>query len=181
MNMKEEQVVTKTKIEYSAVIFYCQHHTVPFPALIWIPRFADPISSNVSPYVRSWLNVIGTNMAAYLDQHNMPGLSTSRDSITGMRGLQIGPASFATISFFTETALYRYATPRFDTVDSDGPTLFAHGQGVDGTPGVSDCGHSGDSCWCAPAIRHHWVDASVADGSSCGYSYRIRWIKRSEL
>lgn len=73
MNMKEEQVVTKAELEYSPVIFYCQHQTAPFPARIWIPPFSDPISTNISPYVRSWLNVVGTNMSAYLDAHNMPG------------------------------------------------------------------------------------------------------------
>ena len=118
LNMKEEQVVTRTEIEYSPDIFYCQHQTAPFPARIWIPPFADPISGNVSPYVRSWLNVIGTNMSAYLDQHNMPGaISESRfdnwyAGFTDWAGVFRGE-----ISFFTETALYRYATPRLYTVD----------------------------------------------------------------
>ena len=118
LNMKEEQVVAKTEIEYSPDIFYCQHQTSPFPARIWIPPFADPISGNISPYVRSWLNVIGTNMTAYLDQHNMPGaISESRfdnwyAGFTDWAGVFRGE-----ISFFTETALYRYATPRFFTVD----------------------------------------------------------------
>lgn len=118
LNMKEEQVVAHTEIEYSPDIFYCQHQTAPFPARIWIPPFADPISGNISPYVRSWLNVIGTNMAAYLDQHNMPGaISESRfdnwyAGFTDWAGVFRGE-----ISFFTETALYRYATPRFYTVD----------------------------------------------------------------
>lgn len=118
LNMKEEQVVTRTEIEWAPAIFYCQHQTSPFPSRIWIPPFADPISSNVSSYVRSWLNVIGTNMAAYLDQHNLPGaISESRfdnwyAGFTDWAGVFRGE-----ISFFTETALYRYATPRFYTVD----------------------------------------------------------------
>ncbi|SEG15253.1 Zinc carboxypeptidase [Bryocella elongata] len=118
LNMKEEQVVTKTEIEYSPDIFYCQHQTAPFPARIWIPPFADPISGNISPYVRSWLNVLGTNMTAYLDQHNMPGAisETHFDNwyagFTDWAGVYRGE-----ISFFTETALYRYATPRLYTVD----------------------------------------------------------------
>jgi len=118
MNMKEEQVVTKTEIEYSPVIFYCQHQTAPFPARIWIPPFADPISSNVSPYVRSWLNVIGTNMTAYLDQHNMPGAIHESRFDNWYAGFTDWAGVFRNeISFFTETALYRYATPRFYTVD----------------------------------------------------------------
>lgn len=118
MNMKEEQVVVKAELEYSPVIFYCQHQTAPFPGRIWIPPFADPISSNVSPYVRSWLNVIGTNMAAYLDQHNLPGAIHETRFDNWYAGFTDWVGVFRNeISFFTETALYRYATPRFYTVE----------------------------------------------------------------
>ena len=118
LNMKEEQVVTRTELDYSPAIFYCQHQTAPFPARIWIPPFADPISSNVSPYVRSWLNVIGTNMAAYLDQHNLPGAISESQFDNWYAGFTDWAGVFRNeISFFTETALYRYATPRFYTVD----------------------------------------------------------------
>ena len=118
LNMKEEQVVVKAELEYSPVIFYCQHQTAPFPARIWIPPFADPISNNVSPYVRSWLNVIGTNMSAYLDQHNMPGAISESRFDNWYAGFTDWAGVFRNeISFFTETAGYRYATPRFYTVD----------------------------------------------------------------
>jgi hypothetical protein len=118
LNMKEERVVVKAELEYSPVIFYCQHQTAPMPARIWIPPFADPISSNVSPYVRSWLNVIGTNMTAYLDQHNMPGAIHETRFDNWYAGFTDWAGVFRNeISFFTETALYRYATPRFYTVD----------------------------------------------------------------
>jgi hypothetical protein len=118
LNMKEEQVVVKTELEYSPDIFYCQHQTAPFPARIWIPPFADPITSNVSPYVRSWLNVIGTNMSAYLDEHKMPGAIHETQFDNWYAGFTDWAGVFrGEISFFTETALYRYATPRFYTVD----------------------------------------------------------------
>ncbi|HXR37863.1 MAG TPA: M14 metallopeptidase family protein, partial [Terracidiphilus sp.] len=118
MNMKEEQVVTKTELEYSPVIFYCQHQTAPFPARIWIPPFSDPISSNISPYVRSWLNVVGTNMSAYLDAHSMPGAISESRFDNWYAGFTDWAGVFRNeISFFTETALYRYATPRFYTAD----------------------------------------------------------------
>ena len=118
MNMKEEQVVTRTGLEYSPVIFYCQHQTAPFPARIWIPPFSDPISSNISPYVRSWLNVVGTNMSAYLDALNMPGAISESRFDNWYAGFTDWAGVFRNeISFFTETALYRYATPRFYTAD----------------------------------------------------------------
>lgn len=118
LNMKESQVVAKTELEYSPAIFYCQHQTAPFPARIWIPPFSDPISSNISPYVRSWFNVVGTGMAAYLDEHQMPGaISESRFDNWYPGFVDYAGAFRNEISFFTETALYRYATPRFYTVD----------------------------------------------------------------
>src|ERR1700691_2253911 len=118
LNMKESQVVTKAEIEYSPVIFYCQHQTAPFPARIWIPPFSDPISTNISPYVRSWLNVVGTNMSAYLDAHNMPGAISESRFDNWYAGFTDWAGVFRNeISFFTETALYRYATPRFYTAD----------------------------------------------------------------
>ncbi|HWG21110.1 MAG TPA: M14 metallopeptidase family protein [Terracidiphilus sp.] len=121
LNMKEEQVVTRAQLEYSPVIFYCQHQTAPFPARIWIPPFSDPISSNISPYVRSWLNVIGTNMTAYLNAHQMPGAISESRFDNWYAGFTDWAHVFRNeISFFTETALYEYATPHFYTV-SDFP------------------------------------------------------------
>jgi hypothetical protein len=117
MNMKEEQVVVKTQLEYSPEIFYCQHQTAPFPARIWIPPFSDPISSNISPLVRSWLNLIGANMTAYLNAHNMPGSISESRFDNWYAGFTDWAHVFRNeISFFTETALYEYATPHFYTV-----------------------------------------------------------------
>lgn len=118
LNMKESQVVTKTELEYSPAIFYCQHQTAPFPARIWIPPFSDPISSNISQYVRSWFNVIGTDMTAYLNEHQMPGAISESQFDNWYPGFVDYAGSFRNeISFFTETALYQYATPRFYTVN----------------------------------------------------------------
>lgn len=118
LNMKEEQVVTKEELEYNPEIFYCQHQTAPFPARIWIPPFSDPISTNINPIVRSWLNLIGTNMTAYLDSHHMPGAISESEFDNWYAGFTDWASVFRNeMSFFTETALYRYATPHFYTVD----------------------------------------------------------------
>ncbi len=118
MNMKEEQVVVKAQLEWSPEIFYCQHQTAPFPARIWIPPFSDPISSNISPLVRSWLNLTGANMTAYLNAHNMPGSISESRFDNWYAGFTDWAHVFRNeISFFTETALYEYATPHFYTVE----------------------------------------------------------------
>ena len=117
-NMLESQDVTRTELEWSPVIFYCHHQTAPFPARIFIPPFVEPISSNINPLMLRWLNVIGVDMAAYLDAHQMPGAIHR----VGFDNWYPGYLDYTnifrnSISFFTETALYRYATPRFYTVN----------------------------------------------------------------
>jgi hypothetical protein len=72
-NMLESQDVTRTELDWEPVIFYCHHQTAPFPARIFIPPFTEPISSNIHPLMLRWLNVIGVDIAAYLDAHQMPG------------------------------------------------------------------------------------------------------------
>jgi hypothetical protein len=57
-------------------------------------------------------------MAAYLDEHQMPGAISESQFDNWYPGFVDYAGSFRNeISFFTETALYRYATPRFYTVD----------------------------------------------------------------
>jgi Zinc carboxypeptidase len=117
-NMLESQDVTRTEIEWDPVVFYCHHQTAPFPTRIFIPPFVEPISSNIHPLMARWLSVMGTNMAAYLDEHGMPG-AVNR---VGFDNWYPGFLDFThifrnSISFFTETALFRYATPRFYPVD----------------------------------------------------------------
>jgi hypothetical protein len=117
-NMLESQEVTRTEIEWDPAVFYCHHQTAPFPARIFIPPFNEPISSNINPLMARWLNLFGINMAAYLDEHGMPG-AVHR---TGFENWYPGFLDFThifrnSISFFTETALYRYATPHFYTTE----------------------------------------------------------------
>jgi hypothetical protein len=117
-NMIESQEVTHVELEWNPVVFYCHHQTAPFPARIFIPPFKEPISSNIHPLMARWLNVFGVNMAAYLDEHGMPGAIHR----VGFDNWYPGFLDFThifrnSISFFTETALYRYATPHFYTID----------------------------------------------------------------
>jgi len=121
-NMLESQDVTRTEVEWAPVIFYCQHQTAPFPARIYIPPFVEPISSNIHPLMGRWLNLVGTGIAAYLDAHEMPGAIHRVGFDNWYPGFLDYTHIFRnSISFFTETALYRYATPRFYTVDEFPP------------------------------------------------------------
>lgn len=117
-NMIESRVITKTMQEYWPQVMYNHHQVAPFPSRIWIPPFAEPISMQVHPLMWRWVNVFGTSMAAYLDQHGMPGAMHRGRFDDWYPGFIDHVNSFRnTVSFLTETALYRYATPRYYTID----------------------------------------------------------------
>ena len=117
-NMLESQVITRTELEYYPQVFYNQHQTAPFPARIWIPPFGDPVSLNPHPLMYRWVNVFGAAMAAWLDEHNMPGAMHRGRFDDWYPGFVDHVNNFRnTVSFLTETALYRYATPHFYTID----------------------------------------------------------------
>jgi len=116
-NMLESQDVTRSDLEWNPEVFYTHHQTAPFPARIFIPPFVEPISSNIDPLMMRWLNAFGVNMAAYLDEHGMPGAINRVGFDNWYPGFQDFTGIFrGEISFFTETGLYRYATPHFYTV-----------------------------------------------------------------
>jgi len=117
-NMIESQVITRADLEYYPTVFYDHHQTAPFPARIWIPPFGDPVSLNPHPLMYRWVNVFGTAMAAYLDEHGMPGAMHRGRFDDWYPGFVDHVNNFRnTVSFLTETALYRYATPHFYTTE----------------------------------------------------------------
>jgi len=118
LNMIESQVVTKATLETQPLVFYTHHQTAPFPGRIYLPPFADPISANMHPLMLRWLNLTGMTIASYLDEHGMPGSMHQEGFDVWYPGYLDNVGNFRhTLSFFTETALYRYATPHFYTVD----------------------------------------------------------------
>lgn len=116
-NMLESQEITAQELTWNPEVWYTQHQTAPFPARIFIPPFVDPISSNINPTLMRWLNAFGINIGAYLDEHGMPGAVHRVGFDNWYPGYQDFTGIFRnSIAFFTETALYGYATPHFYTV-----------------------------------------------------------------
>ncbi|HYK90891.1 MAG TPA: M14 metallopeptidase family protein [Acidobacteriota bacterium] len=118
-NMIESRVVTRAILDqWFPMILFCHHQTAPFPTRIWLPPFAEPASSNMHPLMYRWLSLIGSAMAVYLDQHDMPGATQFGNRLDDWYpGYNDGIYNYRNIiAFWTETALYRYATPHFYTV-----------------------------------------------------------------
>ncbi|MFB3070182.1 MAG: M14 metallopeptidase family protein, partial [Gemmatimonadales bacterium] len=122
LNMIESRVVTRVLREWEPQILYNHHQTAPFPARIWIPPFAEPISEFVHPVMWRTVNLIGMSMAQALEERGQVGamhMGTGFDN--WYPGFMDHANNFHNVAaFLTETGLYRYATPHFYTI-SDFP------------------------------------------------------------
>jgi hypothetical protein len=119
LDMIESRVVARTEREWEPQIFYTQHQTAPFPTRIWLPPFAEPIGSRVHPLMSRTVNSIGMLMAQALEERGKIGATHMG---TGFDAWYPGYVDYLpmlrnTAAFWTETALYRYATPHFYTVE----------------------------------------------------------------
>jgi len=118
LNMIESRVVTRTWRRWEPQIVYTQHQTAPFPTRIWLPPFAEPIGSEVHPLMSRTVNSIGMLMAQALEERRQIGATHMG---TGFDAWYPGYIDYLPMlrnaaAFWTETALYRYATPHFYTV-----------------------------------------------------------------
>jgi hypothetical protein len=112
LNMLESQNIFHAEQEYSPEIWYSHHQTAPYPARIWVPPFSDPMSPNISPYVRMWTTTLGINMMDAFEAKQMPGAIAQARFDNWYAGfLDYTHAFRNTMSFFTEVA-HASATPK---------------------------------------------------------------------
>jgi hypothetical protein len=119
VNMPETQHLTRIVSEvWYPQILYNKHQTAPFPARIWVHPASEPTNPNVHPLLVRWQNLLGTAMGAAFDRAGQDGAISRIVFDTWYPGYvtQIADARNM-ISLLTETALYRYATPHFYTVN----------------------------------------------------------------
>ena len=117
-NLVETQNITRlVNREWYPVVYYNHHQTAPFPARIWTPPNSEPTNPNVHPLIVRWQNMIGSAMGAAFDEEGKEGAISRIVFDTWYPGYMTQVVdSHNIISILTETALYRYATPRFYTV-----------------------------------------------------------------
>lgn len=119
LNTLESRVTTRTIRHYEPQILYNHHQTAPFPARIWIPPFAEPISEFVHPLMWRTVNLLGMSMAQALEERGQAGamhMGTGFDN--WYPGFMDHANNFHNVAaFLTETGLYRYATPHFYTLE----------------------------------------------------------------
>jgi Zinc carboxypeptidase len=118
LNVVESRVVARTWRAWEPQIIYVQHQTAPFPTRIWLPPFAEPIAPEVPALMSREVNTIGMTIAQELESNGMPGATHMG---TGFDAWYPGYIDYMPMlmnidAFWTETALYQYATPHFYTL-----------------------------------------------------------------
>jgi hypothetical protein len=119
LNVVESRVVARTWRDWEPQIIYVQHQTAPFPTRIWLPPFAEPIAPRVPALMSREVNTIGMTIAQRLESNGMVGATHMG---TGFDAWYPGYIDYMPMlqniaAFWTETALFRYATPHFYTLD----------------------------------------------------------------
>lgn len=118
LNMIESRVVGRTWREWEPNIIHVHHQSSPFPTRIWLPPFAEPVASQTPPLVAREVNTIGMAIAQELETEGLKGAVHMGQGFDAWYPGYIDylPVLQNIPSFWTETALYHYATPHFYTI-----------------------------------------------------------------
>ena len=118
LNMVESREMAKAWRYWEPQIIYVQHQSSPFPTRIWLPPFAEPIAPRVPALMSRTVNMIGMGIARSLEERGQVGATHMG---TGFDAWYPGYIDYMPMlqninAFWTETALYRYATPHEYTI-----------------------------------------------------------------
>ena len=118
LNMIESRVVGRFWRHWEPHIIHVHHQSSPFPTRIWLPPFAEPIATQAPPLMSREVNMIGMAMAQGLESKGQRGATHMTPFDAWYPGYIDYLPMFQNIAaYWTETALYRYATPHFYTVN----------------------------------------------------------------
>ncbi|MBI2408013.1 MAG: hypothetical protein HYV19_06915 [Gemmatimonadetes bacterium] len=117
LNVVESRVVARTWRQWEPQIIYVHHQTAPFPTRIWLPPFAEPIAPRAPALMSREVNTIGMTIAQALETNGQVGATHMG---TGFDAWYPGYIDYMPMlqniaSYWTETALFAYATPKFYT------------------------------------------------------------------
>ncbi|PYR61356.1 MAG: hypothetical protein DMF91_09905 [Acidobacteria bacterium] len=119
LNTVESRAIEHTWRQWEPQIVYVQHQSGPFPTRIWLPPFSEPVGTD-APYLMSReVNMIGMAIARGLEERGQVGathMGTAFDAwYPGY--IDYAPNFKNVAAFWTETALYQYATPHEYKID----------------------------------------------------------------
>ena len=118
LNMIESRCIARTWRTWEPQIVYTHHQTSPFPTRIWLPPFSEPIGRQTHPLMTRTVNTIGMLIAQALDEKSQAGATHKGSAFDAWYPGYVDylPNLRNAAAFWTETALYRYATPRFYSI-----------------------------------------------------------------
>ena len=119
LNMIESRVVEHTWRQWEPQIIYVHHQSGPFPTRIWLPPFSEPVGTD-TPFIMSrQVNMIGMAIAMGLEARGQVGATHMGTAFDAWYPGYIDYApNFKNIAaFWTETALFQFATPHTYTID----------------------------------------------------------------
>jgi len=119
LNVVESRVVARTWRQWEPQIIYVHHQTAPFPTRIWLPPFAEPIAPRVPGLMSREVNTIGMTIAQALETNGQVGATHMGKGFDAWYPGYIDylPMLQNIAAFWTETALFSYATPKFYTIN----------------------------------------------------------------
>jgi ribosomal protein S18 acetylase RimI-like enzyme len=125
LNMIESRVVEQAWRDWEPSIVYVHHQSSPFPTRIWLPPFSEPIGSDAPFLMSREVNMIGMAIAKGLEERGQVGATHMGTAFDAWYPGYIDYApNFKNVpAFWTETALFQYATPREYTIE-DFPESF---------------------------------------------------------
>jgi len=119
LNQIESQYIAHiVNREWYPVILYNHHQPSPFPGRIWIQPSGEPTNPNIHPLLLRGKQLVGANMAAAFEREKKSGVISRINFDLLYPGYVDAFGDFCNIiSFMSETALYRWATPKFYTLN----------------------------------------------------------------
>jgi hypothetical protein len=113
LNMIESRVLEHTWRQWEPQIIYVHHQSGPFPTRIWLPPFSEPVGIAAPFVISREVNMIGMAIAKGLEERGQVGATHMGTAFDAWYPGYIDYApNFKNIAaFWTETALYQYATP----------------------------------------------------------------------
>jgi len=123
LNMVESRVLEHTWRQWEPQIIYVHHQTGPFPTRIWLPPFSEPVGIDAPFLMSREVNMIGMAIAKGLEERGQVGATHMGTAFDAWYPGYVDYApNFKNIAaFWTETALYQYATPHDYSIEDFPP------------------------------------------------------------
>jgi zinc carboxypeptidase len=123
LNMIESRVLEHTWRQWEPQIIYVHHQSGPFPTRIWLPPFSEPVGIDAPFLMSREVNMIGMAIAKGLEERGQVGATHMGTAFDAWYPGYVDYApNFKNIAaFWTETALFQYATPHDYSIDDFPP------------------------------------------------------------